>query len=99
MKKVRGIGSNKNKARIIEFNKTYGRLLLSLQDIFGNGKTGDFGKAIALMRQLQINFNYCIRPRTMLSANEPATDPANAPKIRYDPVAPDWRPPQDMLFD
>ena len=82
--------------RVTQFNETYGKLLICLQDIFGNGKKEYFRKAIALMRQLQINFEYCIRPKVLKSADP---SPDDIPQVQYPPIAPDWHVPRNMLLD
>ena len=65
------------------FNENYGRLLISLQDILGNGNIQNLQKAIGLMRQLQVDFNYCLGRGTVKAA-----------KFTF---APNWIPPKWMF--
>ena len=84
-----------NEPRVREFNVTYGKLLILLQNLFGNSKLANkseydydsFNEAIALMRQLQVNFNRCLRP-----------EPENWSSTGHTSVAPNWAPPESMLL-
>ena len=95
------LGSKNSKpsedTRVREFNVTYGKLLILLQNLFGNSKGAkdspydydSFNEAIALMRQLQVNFNRCLRPGTLTGSN----------KEYNKSIAPNWVPPDSMLLD
>ena len=88
--------ANHKDTRVREFNVTYGKLLMLLQNLFGNSKGAkdspydydSFNEAIALMRQLQVNFNRCLRPGPLIGCN----------KEYNKSIAPNWVPPDSMLL-
>eukprot|EP01084_Bolivina_argentea_P023170 43167_1 len=99
-KKMQTDDNNKD-IRVIRFNEDYGKLLLCLQEIFGDGKIEKFGSAISIMRQLQLDFNDCIRPprAKKLDENDDAkndnesNDKTKIPKR----IAPNWIPPTYII--
>lgn len=81
-------GKYADEPRVQRFNRDYGRLLLNLQQVFGNGNKAKFNSAIGLMRQLQIDFNDCLCP-------ERRTTKAS----QKQKIAPNWVPPNDLLLE
>jgi len=80
--KPESFGKYADEPRVQRFNRDYGRMLMSLQEVLGSGRKHKLNSAISLMRQLQVDFNDCLRPQQ--SAQKP--------------IAPNWVPPSDMLL-
>ena len=53
-------------------------------------------KAIGLMRQLQIDYTECLRSEIMPGFGVGTPNPHSPPN--YPPIAPNWVPPQNMLY-
>merc|ERR1712087_11123 len=90
-------GGFEDDSRVQRFNRNYGRLLLSLQEVLGCGKLEQLGQAVSLMRQLQVDFNVCLPPQGRF--NDPSKNSSKMKKeYSKQPIAPNWVPPFDMLL-
>ena len=103
---------NAKDIRVIRFNETYGKLLVGLQTIIGGrdinlykGGTGNsekhklFSQTVGVMRQLQVDFQQCLRPDYTLSKDKKDKKDKNDKNDNSTSIAPNWIPPDHLLLD